>query len=140
MEAGYGALDVVEVAIERGVQVAGVCRVHYALADRLGISRVMQRINSLLREDRWGTLARATLREDLFAVHARLTANVIDTTETDATDARLDGWWKRAAPAADDTVAALDEIAASGAADLASMSVATRVLRSMVRAVTGAHF
>ena len=140
MEAGYGALDVVEVAMERGVPVADVCCVHYALAERLGISRVMERINSLPREDRWGTLARATLREDLFAVHARLTANVIDRTEIGSADDRLDAWWQRATPAAGDTVAALDEIAASSAADLASMSVATRVLRSLVRAVTGAHF
>ncbi len=119
---------------------ADVCCVHYALAERLGISRVMERINSLPREDRWGTLARATLREDLFAVHARLTANVIDTTEIGSADDRLDAWWQRATPAAGDTVAALDELAASSAADLASMSVATRVLRSLVRAVTGAHF
>ena len=140
MEAGYGALDVVEVAIERGEPVSDVCRVHYAIADRLGISRVMERINSLPREDRWGTLARATLREDLFAVHARLTANVIDTTERADADARLDAWWERTAPAADDTMAALDDLASSSGPDLASMSVATRVLRSLVRAVTGAHF
>ena len=61
-------------------------------------------------------------------------------TEIGSADDRLDAWWQRATPAAGDTVAALDEIAASSAADLASMSVATRVLRSLVRAVTGAHF
>ncbi len=138
MEAGYGTLDVVEVAIERGVPVPGVCRVHYALSDRLGIARVMERINGLPREDRWGTLARATLREDLFAVHARLTANVVDTTPAGSVDTRLDAWWERSAPAPADALGALEEIAA-GPADLASMSVATRILRSLVRAVTGAH-
>ena len=140
MEAGYAALDVVEVATERGQPVADVCRVHFALADRLGIAHLMERINSLPRDERWGTLARATLREDLFAVHARLTANVIDTTGPAATDDRLDSWWERSAPAVDDAVASLDEIATSATANLAGLSVATRVLRSLVRAVTGAHF
>ena len=140
MEAGYSALDIVEVATERGERVEDVCVVHFALAARLGISDVLERINTLPREERWGTLARATLREDLFAVHARLTANVIDTVGLLPVDDRLDAWWDRSAPAVDDAVAALDEVATSGTVDLASMSVATRVLRSLARAVTGAHF
>jgi glutamate dehydrogenase len=140
MEAGYAVLDVVEVATERGQPVADVCLVHFALADRLGIAHWMERINGLPRDERWGTLARATLREDLFAVHARLTANVIDVTAPGPTDDRLDIWWERSAPAVDDAVAALDEIATSATANLASLSVATRVLRSLLRALTGAHF
>ena len=54
-----------------------VARVHFALAQRLGLDRLMSRITALPREDRWSTMARAALRDDLHTAHARLTAQVV---------------------------------------------------------------
>ena len=60
-----------------------------------------RRILALPRDDRWQTMARAALRDDLHAVHAQLTAQVLAATEPDqpvpARVAELGGgatpWW-----------------------------------------------
>ena len=50
---------------------------HFALGQRLGLDRLLARIIELPRDDRWQTMARAALRDDLHAVHAQLTAEVL---------------------------------------------------------------
>ena len=44
---------------------------HFALGERLGLPAAAKRIVALPRDDRWQTMARATLRDDLYAVHSR---------------------------------------------------------------------
>ena len=41
------------------------------------MDRLLARIIELPRDDRWQTMARAALRDDLHAVHAQLTADVL---------------------------------------------------------------
>ena len=57
--------------------------VHFALGERLGLPALVQRILALPRDDRWQTMARAALRDDLHSVHAQLTAQVLATTVRD---------------------------------------------------------
>jgi glutamate dehydrogenase len=67
----------VEVSRDSGVDVAQVAEVYFDLADRLPLSRLLQRVNALSREDRWKTLARAALRDELYSAHAGLTFDVL---------------------------------------------------------------
>ena len=60
---------------------------HFALGERLGLSALVARILTLPREDRWQSMARAALRDDLHAVHAQLTAQVLAETDGDAAGA-----------------------------------------------------
>ena len=54
---------------------------------------VVQRILALPRDDRWQTMARAALRDDLYAVHAQLTAQVLlATSPEDSVPARIAAW------------------------------------------------
>ncbi len=98
---------------------AEVARVHFDIGERLGLPKVVARILALPREDRWQTMARAALRDDLHAVHAQLTAQ------------ELAG----AAPSEDLVRAAAGQLAQvcdDERTDLARMSVALRIVRSLV--------
>ena len=46
------------------------------------LGRVRNLVNALPRDDRWHTLARAALREDLYAAHAALTADILTSTDS----------------------------------------------------------
>ena len=77
LPAGFGALPAVTIAAAEGLDPTLVARVHLGLAQQLGLDRLMIRITALPREDRWSTMARAALRDDLHTAHARLTAQVV---------------------------------------------------------------
>ena len=73
----YAALTIVQTADREGLDVVKVAEVHFTLGQRLGLDRLLTRIVELPRDDRWQTMARAALRDDLHAVHALLTAQVL---------------------------------------------------------------
>src|SRR5205085_571450 len=71
------AFDIVQVADSAGRPTEETAEVYFDLADRLQITRLRDRITALPREDRWSTMARAALRDDLYAAHASLTEDVL---------------------------------------------------------------
>ena len=73
----YLLLYVIEIADREGLDPVEVARVHFALGERLGLPMLVGRILALPRDDRWQTMARAALRDDVYAVHAQLTAQVL---------------------------------------------------------------
>ena len=79
----YTVLNIVRDRPPRRLDPIEVARVHFALAERLGLSLLVARILALPRDDRWQTMARAALRDDLHAVHAQLTAQVLASTGAD---------------------------------------------------------
>ena len=90
------------------------------------------KILALPRDDRWQTMARAALRDDVYAVHAQLTAQVLRSTDAGETaPARIAGW-------EDDTVvvsraaSTLEDICSDDTADLARVSVGLRVVRGLL--------
>jgi glutamate dehydrogenase len=129
----YVLLGVIEVADREGVDPVDVARLHFALGERLGLPALVTRIFSLPREDRWQTMARATLRDDLYAVHAQLTAQVLQATDADApAPARIAAWEEADEVMVSRAVANLEEITADDSADLARMSVGLRVVRTLL--------
>ncbi len=106
---------------------------HFALGERLGLPALVSRIFALPRDDRWQTMARATLRDDLYAVHAQLTAQVLQTTEhDDPAPARIAAWEKADEVVVSRAVATLEEICRDDTADLARMSVGLRLVRGLL--------
>ena len=73
----YMVLGVVQTAAREDLDPMEVARVHFELGERLGLPALVSRILALPRTDRWQTMARAALRDDLHAVHAQLTAQVL---------------------------------------------------------------
>ncbi len=135
LDPSYSLLGIVETATRDGLDPADVARVHYALGERLGLSIVMQRIFALPREDRWQTMARAAIRDDLYAVHGELTAKVLAATpESDSAPARIATWEEGDEVAVGRAAATLEEITADDSTDLARLSVGLRVVRGLLSA------
>jgi glutamate dehydrogenase len=133
LEPAYMLLGVVEVAQREGLAPEDVARVHFALGERLGLPVLLQRIVALPREDKWQTMARATLRDDLHAVHTALTAQVLRTSSSeDSASARITAWEAGEAELVSRAAATLEQICADEEGDLARMSVGLRVVRGLL--------
>ena len=129
----YMLLGLVEIAAREELDPAEVARLHFALGERLGLPALVQRILGLPREDRWQTMARAALRDDLHAVHAQLTAQVLSVTSADeSAPARIALWEDQDSVVVPRAAATLEEICADDQADLARLSVGLRVVRGLL--------
>lgn len=130
----FPALDIVAIADRTGKDPLAVAEVYYDLADRLGITALMDRIIELPRADRWQSMARASIREDLYAAHAALTADVLAVGAEGATpQERFAGWEEKNAAILSRSRSTLEEIQNSDAFDLANLSVAMRTMRTLLR-------
>jgi glutamate dehydrogenase len=129
----YTLLGIVENSLREELDPRDVARVHFALGERLGLPALVQRILALPRDDRWQTMARAALRDDLHAVHSQLTAQVLRATPADEpAPARIATWEDTEAVVVARAAATLEEICADDQADLARMSVGLRVVRGLL--------
>jgi glutamate dehydrogenase len=110
-----------------------VAALHFELGARLHLHWLRDRIAALPRDDRWKAMARAALRDDLFSVHAELTADVLGTDGSDA-DARerVERWLEDEGAAAERTLGVLEDIRASGNYDLTTLPVALREVRDLL--------
>ncbi len=115
----YMILGMVDTAARDDRDPMEVARAHFEVGERLGLPLLVSRILALPREDRWQTMARAALRDDLHAVHAQLTA------------AQLAGD-PPPEQEADRAVKTLQEICSDDDTDLARLSVALRVVRTLL--------
>jgi glutamate dehydrogenase len=106
--------------------------VHFTLGQRLGLDRLLARIVELPRDDRWQTMARAALRDDMHAVHAQLTAEVM-AQGGDRSARDLVTGWERTTANAPQSIKILRTICASRP-DLARMSVGLRIVRGLLSA------
>lgn len=115
----YAVLSIVETATRLDREPMEVAEAHFAVGERLELPRLVAAIVALPRSDRWQSMARAALRDDLHLVHAQLTA------------AELEG----EAPGERETeqaVATLREVLDEDVVDLARLSVALRVVRALL--------
>ncbi|MCX4666839.1 NAD-glutamate dehydrogenase [Streptomyces sp. NBC_01381] len=130
----FPSLDIVAIADRTGKDPMAVAEVYYDLADRLRITQLMDRIIELPRADRWQSMARASIREDLYAAHAALTADVLSAGNGEATpEQRFKAWEEKNTAILSRSRTTLDEIQSSDAFDLANLSVAMRTMRTLLR-------
>jgi len=138
----YGLLDVVEVA-ELAEREAGVdaerspkeaSELYYALSAHLDVDRLLTSISALERGNRWHSLARLSLRDDIYSSLRAMTVDALRHSDTDDdVDTKIAQWEKANASRLARARVSLDEIKESGRLDLATLSVAARQLRSTVR-------
>ncbi|MEV8315178.1 NAD-glutamate dehydrogenase [Streptomyces sp. NPDC059900] len=130
----FPSLDIVAIADRMDKEPMAVAEVYYDLADRLRITQLMDRIIELPRADRWQSMARASIREDLYAAHAALTADVLAAGNgEDTPEQRFKAWEEKNAAILSRSRTTLDEIQSSDAFDLANLSVAMRTMRTLLR-------
>ena len=130
----FPILDVVAIADRIEKAPMAVAEVYYDLGDRLGITQLMDRIIELPRADRWQSMARASIREDLYAAHAGLTQDVLSAGNGSSTpEQRYKAWEERNAALLGRARTTLEEIQGSDDFDLANLSVAMRTMRTLLR-------
>ena len=129
----YALLGIVETADRLDLDPVEVARVHFALGERLGLPALVERIFALPRDDRWQTMARAAVRDDLYGVHQQLTAQVLESTSSDdSAAARVAQWEDADEEIIGRAAATLEEICREDTAELARLSVGLRVVRGML--------
>ncbi|MEE2031865.1 NAD-glutamate dehydrogenase [Rhodococcus chondri] len=133
----FPLLDVIDIAdiVERDE--AEIAELYYALDAHIGIDRLLTAVSGLARGDRWHSLARLALRDELYGSLRSLVVDVVAGAEPGETCAEMiEDWELSNGSRLVRARSALEEIFASGNLDLATLSVAARQIRSMVR--TGA--
>jgi glutamate dehydrogenase len=137
MVPAYAAFDIVRAAAATGRGVEETAEVYFDLADRLQITRLRDRITALPREDRWSTMARAALRDDLYAALASLTTDVLGVSRPAAgqnPEERLAAWAARNEAAVAMATQTLGEIWESERFTFTTLSVALRAVRTLAAA------
>ncbi|MFC4562078.1 NAD-glutamate dehydrogenase [Nocardiopsis mangrovi] len=135
MVPAYTTFDLVEVAHRTDRPLREVAEVYFDLADQLQISRLRERIIALPRADRWETMARSAIRDDLYEAHADLTANVLVSGDSgESPDDLRTHWVEQNKVAVERSSQTMSEIWETERFDLATLSVALRSIRSLVAA------
>jgi glutamate dehydrogenase len=135
MVPSYSAFDIVTSAAATSCGVAETAAVYFMLGDRLQVGRLRDLIVALPREDRWSAMARSALRDDLYGAHAALTRAVLagfdGEPSADAAE-RVAAWETRNAVAVARAAGTLAEIWESDRFTFTTLSVAVRVIRTLV--------
>ncbi|MDX1433832.1 MAG: NAD-glutamate dehydrogenase [Gammaproteobacteria bacterium] len=126
------ALDIVEVAKAVDLSVSEVGLTYFQLGEKLDLHWMRDQIIALERDNRWQALARAALRDDLYAQQRMLTRDVLsDTSAKDGPETRIDEWMQRNAITVHRCRQILADLMSGGRADFVMLSVAMREIRSM---------
>ncbi len=136
MVPAYSAFDIVDISHGTRRSVEETAEVYFDLADRLQIARLRDMITALPRDDRWNTMARGAIRDDLYNAHAALARDVLTVTEPGSPEQRLAAWVQRNDSAVRRANQTLTEIWESNAFTVATLSVAVRAIRTLATTAT----
>ena len=134
------AIDIVEVSRQAGVSLDCATAIYFNVADRLDLTWLRDRILALPRDSQWSTLARLTLRMDLYTDLRELTSLVAATADT-AGDVEpdplllLDAWTDRHKLAVDRYRQTMVDIRTTSS-DVGVLLVAVREVRNLIARTT----
>jgi glutamate dehydrogenase len=137
--AGYGLLDVVELVEladreKEPREPVEVARLYYALSEHLGINLALTAVSCLERGDRWHSLARLALRDDLYGSLRAVTLDALrEASPGTPVDEAIAQWESANASRLLRARPALDQILTGERLDLATLSVVSRELRGLAR-------
>ncbi|RFD24977.1 NAD-glutamate dehydrogenase [Mycobacterium uberis] len=130
----YNLLDISDIADITEVDNAEVADTYFALMDLLGTDGLLTAVSELPRKDRWHSLARLAIRDDIYASLRSLCFDVLAAGEPDESgEEKIAEWEHISASRVERARRTLTEIHASGEKDLATLSVAARQIRRMTR-------
>jgi glutamate dehydrogenase len=130
----FSALDIADVAGATGRPLAATAAVYFTLGDRLKLHWLRGYVEALPRDNRWRTLARAALRDDLYGQQAALTAEILRSVPDEDLSAleRINAWVETKPEQVERTLQVLADINSSGSFDLPTLSVALREMRNLL--------
>ena len=127
-------LDIIERSRVRGWDLEELAKVYYVLSERVHFDDTLTRVTALPQDDRWGSMARAAMRDDLYAVMIELASAVMEKTESGDPEARVEAWVEQSGEAGRRALGEASEAVHAGEeTGLATLSVALRRLRSLTR-------
>jgi glutamate dehydrogenase len=130
----YSLLDVIDIADIAERDPAEVADTYFALMDYLGTDGLLTAVSGLPRDDRWHALARLAIRDDIYGSLRALCFDVLANGEPGESGEQKIAEWERAnGSRVSRARRTLQEIYATDARDLATLSVAARQIRSMTR-------
>jgi glutamate dehydrogenase len=130
----YSLLDIIDVADIEEEDPAAVADTYFALMERLGTDALLTAVSELPRSDRWHSLARLAIRDDIYSSLRTLCFDVLAVGEPDESgEEKIAEWEHLSASRVARARRTLLEIHDSGQRDLATLSVAARQIRSMTR-------
>lgn len=124
------ALDMARLHSESGESLDIVTDTFFAVGERLSVLWLHGALNALAVNGRWPALARATLRDDVYRLHALIVGHVL-THAGDNGQARFDDWASEHQHDVDFARARLSELGNADATDFPGLSVAVRELRKL---------
>jgi glutamate dehydrogenase len=137
----FGLLDISLISEQVREPITTIADLYYAVFQRIGAANLLLSITDLPRQSRWEALARAALRDDVYSAVADMTVSVMETTqdlsaaETGTSDAveRIVAWERGHQEQLARIKDTLAEVTKPGQVDIASISVALKLLRTLVR-------
>jgi glutamate dehydrogenase len=130
----YSMLDIIDIADVDDRDPAEVADTYFALMDHLGTDGLLTAVSALPRSDRWHSLARLAIRDDIYASLRSLCFDVLAVGEPEESgQEKIAEWEHTSASRVDRARRTLTEIYESGQKDLATLSVAARQIRRMTR-------
>lgn len=135
----YSTLDLVEIGRDTGRRLEDVAEIYFLLAEQLHIARLREQIHALPRDDRWQTMARSGLRDDLNAAHAAITRSVIEcgareTGQIPGIEQEISAWTAKNSGAVERLNQTISEIWESDRFDTPITAVGVRAVRQLVAA------
>ena len=130
----YSLLDVIDIADIVDREPAEVADTYFALMDHLGTDGLLTAVSRLDRDDRWHSLARLAIRDDIYGSLRALCFDVLAVGEPDENgEEKIAEWEMTNSSRVTRARRTLAEIYEGGELDLATLSVAARQIRSMTR-------
>jgi glutamate dehydrogenase len=130
----YSLLDVIDIADIVDRDPAEVADTYFALMDYLGTDGLLTAVSRLERDDRWHSLARLAIRDDIYGSLRSLCFDVLAAGEPDENgEEKIAEWEMTNSSRVTRARRTLDEINEDELHDLATLSVAARQIRSMTR-------
>lgn len=128
----YSAFDIQVLADEAKLDFQFVATTYFLAMDAFNGDQILSIITSLARTDRWQTMARAALRADTYSAIARLTRNVLKV-GGDSPESKLVTWRELHNQSIVRVQRLIDDVLTHEQVDIASVSVAMRALRDLIR-------
>ncbi|MGE0215994.1 NAD-glutamate dehydrogenase [Mycolicibacterium sp.] len=130
----FSLLDVIDIADIVDRDPAEVADAYFALMDHLGADGLLTAVSRLSRDDRWHSLARLAIRDDIYGSLRALCFDVLAVGEPDEDgEQKIAEWEMTNSSRVTRARRTLTELYESGEHDLATLSVAARQIRSMTR-------
>jgi glutamate dehydrogenase len=130
----FSLLDIIDIADIIDRDPAEVADAYFALMDHLGTDGLLTAVSRLSRNDRWHSLARLAIRDDIYGSLRALCFDVMAVGEPDENGVEKIGEWEMTNSSRIGRARrTLTELYESGEHDLATLSVAARQIRSMTR-------